>query len=209
MSRVAIVTGGNRGIGFEITKGLFLSTQFDYVYLTGRNFENCQKAANEILNSSENAKSKLIPFQMDLTDKDSKQKLLDHLDKEHSGYDVLVQNAAIAFKNAATEPFHEQAEITLRTNFWGTLALLEMFFSKCKPNGRIVLMSSYCSQSTQFRFKPNSFSNPMAKELYLVNSGLTKERMKELADQFVADCKGFVKKIMIKKFLQEILGDMV
>ena len=56
-------------------------------------------------------------------------------------------------------------------------------------------MSSYCSQSTQFRFKPNSFSNPMAKELYLVNSDLTKERMKELADQFVADCKGFVKKL--------------
>ena len=54
-------------------------------------------------------------------------------------------------------------------------------------------MSSYCSQSIQFRFKPNSFSNPMAKELYLVNSDLTKERMKELADQFVADCKGFVK----------------
>ena len=33
----------------------------------------------------------------------------------------------------------------------------------------------------------------MAKELYLVNSDLTKERMKELADLFVADCKGFVK----------------
>ena len=103
------------------------STQFEHVYLTGRNFENCQKAATEILNSSENSKSKLIPFQMDLTDTDSKQKLLDHLEKEHSGYDVLVQNAAIAFKNAATEPFHEQAEITLKTNFWGTLGMLQKF----------------------------------------------------------------------------------
>ena len=103
------------------------STQFDYVYLTGRNLENCQKAATEILKSSANAKSKLIPFQMDLTDKDSKQKFLDHLDKEHSGYDVLVQNAAIAFKNAATEPFHEQAEITLKTNFWGTLGMFENY----------------------------------------------------------------------------------
>ena len=64
---------------------------------------------------------------MDLIDKDSKQKLLDHLNKEHSGYDVLVQNAAIAFKNAATEPFHEQAEITLRTNFWGNLGMFQKF----------------------------------------------------------------------------------
>ena len=62
---------------------------------------------------------------MDLTDKASKQKLLDHLDKEHSGYDVLMQNAAIAFKNAATKPFHEQAEITLKTNFWGTLGMFQ------------------------------------------------------------------------------------
>ena len=70
--------------------------------------------------------------------------------------------------------------------------LLEMFYPRCKENGRIVLMSSYCSQSTQFRFKPNSFANPMSKELYLVNSGLSRDKMKELALQFVADCKGHV-----------------
>jgi len=189
--RVAIVTGGNRGIGFEIAAALYRSAQFSTVYLTARNAADGEAAIEKIRAESEKgSETELKYHQLDLTDNNSIQRLKTTLDEKHDGgFDVLVQNAAIAFKHEASEPFSVQAEVTLKTNFWGTLDLMKELFPKCRENGRIVLLSSFCSQSAQFRFKPNSFSNPIAKELYLVNDQLTVERMETLARKFVQDCK--------------------
>ena len=48
MGKVAIVTGGNKGIGYETVRGLIKSKQFETVYLTARN-ENLGKDAVKIL----------------------------------------------------------------------------------------------------------------------------------------------------------------
>ena len=37
MGKIAIVTGGNKGIGYETVRGLVKSGQFEKVYLTARN----------------------------------------------------------------------------------------------------------------------------------------------------------------------------
>jgi NAD(P)-dependent dehydrogenase (short-subunit alcohol dehydrogenase family) len=77
----------------------------------------------------------------------------------------------------------------METNFWGTLNLMKKLAPKCNENGRIVFMSSFCSQSAQFRFKPNCFKNDICKELYLVNQDLSMEKMEDFAHQFVNDWK--------------------
>ena len=46
--RVAIVTGGNRGIGYEITAALYRSAQFSTVYLTARNSVDGKTAIEKI-----------------------------------------------------------------------------------------------------------------------------------------------------------------
>ncbi len=57
-----------------------------------------------------NLQSGLEPkfHQLDITDRDSIEKLRDFLQSNYGGLDVLVNNAAIAFKNNAKDPFPVQ-----------------------------------------------------------------------------------------------------
>jgi len=62
---------------------------------------------------------------------------------------------------------------------------------KCVPlareNARIVLLSSMACWQAQLSFTPQS--NPLAREINLVNRSLTLERLEELATKFVSDAK--------------------
>ena len=49
LSAVAIVTGGNKGIGYEIVRGLIRSKKFGTIYLTARS-DARGKAAVDVLN---------------------------------------------------------------------------------------------------------------------------------------------------------------
>ena len=53
-----------------------------------------------------------------------------------------MNNAAIAFKQAATEPFGHQAEESVRVNYWGTKRACEALFPLLRPGARVVNVSS-------------------------------------------------------------------
>ena len=109
------------------------------------------------------------------------------ISETHGGFDVLVQNAGFAFKQAATESFAVQAEETMKINFWGTLNVMKKFMPMVKKNGRIVLVSSMSSWWAQTGFTPAG--NEISREMNLVNRSLALDRLDELARQFVSDCK--------------------
>jgi len=62
MRKVAIVTGANRGIGFEIVRELAKLEKFDFVYLTGRNEEAGRAAVAKI------GSPRVKFFRLDLTE---------------------------------------------------------------------------------------------------------------------------------------------
>ena len=62
--------------------------------------------------------------------------------ENYGGIDVVVNNAGMAFKNAATEPFGEQATITLATNYWDNKKACEIIFPILNAGARVVNMSS-------------------------------------------------------------------
>lgn len=157
--RVAIVTGANKGIGYATVRGLCKKFDGD-VILTGRNEALGQEAVKGL--NGEGLQPKF--HQLDLTDKASIDRFKNFLQSTYGGVDVLVNNAGMAFKMAATEPFSEQAELTVKTNFWGTLDVCKSLFPLLKPHARVVNVSSTvsswvakkCSDSLRARFlKPN------------------------------------------------------
>ncbi|XP_077514206.1 D-beta-hydroxybutyrate dehydrogenase-like isoform X1 [Amblyomma americanum] len=94
-TRVAVVTGGNKGIGFCIVK--FLCQQFDGdVILTARDEKRGNAAVSEF------NKQLLRPkfHQLDIDDLESIRKFWDFLKGTYGGLDVLVNNAAISYKAA-------------------------------------------------------------------------------------------------------------
>ncbi|KAL4230731.1 NADH-cytochrome b5 reductase [Mactra antiquata] len=142
--RVAVVTGANKGIGFAIVRGL--CKQFDGdVILTARNEEN-GKQAIESLNKEG---LKPIFHQMDLNDLTSIDRIKNYLQSNYGGLDVLVNNAGIAFKMAATEPFAVQAEVTMATNFWGTLNVCNSLFSLLRPHASKYAAEKYSKDLLQ------------------------------------------------------------
>lgn len=74
----------------------------------------------------------------------------DYIKLTHGGLDVIVNNAATAFKMSATEPFSEQAEVTCRVNFFATMNFCDEFFPLLRHHGRVVNVSSSSGKINKF-----------------------------------------------------------
>ncbi|CAH2060451.1 unnamed protein product, partial [Iphiclides podalirius] len=137
--KLAIVTGANKGIGFAIVRGL--CKRFDgVVYLTSRDEERGKTAVLELNKEGLNPKY----HQLDITDSKSLEVFRDYIKEKYGGIDVLVNNAAIAFKTNATEPVAVQAAETLRVNYFAVLATCEILFPLLRNGARVVNISSSC-----------------------------------------------------------------
>lgn len=150
-----MVTGSNKGIGYAIVRGLCKQFEGD-VYLTARKEELGQEATKSL--NSEGLYPKF--HQLDITDQASIDRLRDFLKNTYGGLDILVNNAGIAYKQDSTAPFAEQAEVTIRTNYQGTLDLCNALFPLLRPHARVVNVSSMastfaikkCSKQVQAKF---------------------------------------------------------
>ena len=104
-------------------------------------------------------------------------KLAAFIKSTYGGLDVLVNNAGIAFKKNATEPFAEQARVTLATNYFSVKNTCDQLFPLLRPGARVVNVSS----SSGFLLKipsqdlRNRFSSP----------DLTYQELDELMNDFI------------------------
>lgn len=92
-SRVALVTGANKGIGLAIVRDLCRQFSGDVV-LTARDVARGQAAVQQL--QAEGLSPRF--HQLDIDDLQSIRALRDFLRKEYGGLNVLVNNAGIAFK---------------------------------------------------------------------------------------------------------------
>ncbi|XP_067676751.1 carbonyl reductase [NADPH] 1-like [Haliotis asinina] len=155
VTRVAVVTGGNKGLGFEVVKSLCRLFKGD-VLLTARN-ESLGRAA---VASLEQTGLKPKFFQLDITDQTSIASLATHLSNTYGGLDVLVNNAGIMFGGPTRVPFEEQVKATMKVNFWANLNVCKAFFPLLRPHARVVNVTSMlassalnrCAQALKERF---------------------------------------------------------
>ncbi len=105
-SKVALVTGGNKGIGFAIVRAMCKDFAGD-VYMTARDVGRGTAAVDSL------RKEGLAPLfhRLDITDPDSVRSARDFFTEKYGGLDVLVNNAGIAFKSKSFI-----RELTLRSS---------------------------------------------------------------------------------------------
>ncbi|CAJ0929253.1 unnamed protein product [Ranitomeya imitator] len=178
--RVAVVTGGNKGVGLAVVRALCKQFQGD-VYLTARDPKLGEEAVKDLTTEG------LSPHfhQLDINDLSSIRTLRDFLKEKYGGLDVLVNNAGIAFKVADTAPFATQAEVTLKTNFFGTQDVSRELLPIIKPNGRVVNVSSMVSVSALAKCSPE------LQEKFRSDT-ITEDELTKLMEKFVEDAKNGV-----------------
>jgi len=140
--RVALVTGGNRGIGLEIGRQL---ARLGYrVVLTARDGRQADEAARDLEGW---ASGDAIGVPMDVTDDESVRSGFEQAVKLYGAVDVLVNNAGIAIdgpEHRASAPDLSRVRTTLETNLFGAwrCATEAVPLMKARGYGRIVNLSS-------------------------------------------------------------------
>jgi NADP-dependent 3-hydroxy acid dehydrogenase YdfG len=94
--KTALVTGANKGIGFEITKKL-LAMNYNVV-LACRNLDFAKKAVED-LNKLKDTKSALNVLQLDVSDSESITSAIKVLQASNQKFDLLINNAGVYYKN--------------------------------------------------------------------------------------------------------------
>ncbi len=143
--RVALVTGANKGIGFEVARQL--RREGFRVFLSARN-EDAGRAAADKLNNEAGDKGSdpAIFLAIDISRPDSIQAAAKEFGKQSDRLDALINNAGIALDDdkgiLTTTP--QTFETTLRTNTLGALLVSQAFvpFLKKSDAPRIVNVSS-------------------------------------------------------------------
>jgi NAD(P)-dependent dehydrogenase (short-subunit alcohol dehydrogenase family) len=138
--RIALVTGGNRGIGYEVCRQL--AAKGFVVFLTARDAKKAKSAADALTKAG-----RVLPLVLDVDDPNSIAKAAAEVAGQHNRLDVLVNNAGINYDTWETV---ENADIdgtvieTITTNLLGPWRLCQAFLPLLRKSraGRIVNVSS-------------------------------------------------------------------
>jgi NAD(P)-dependent dehydrogenase (short-subunit alcohol dehydrogenase family) len=113
--KTAIITGGTRGIGFAIARGLI--SRGCTAAVTGRNRPNVDHALNELRNSTPGAR--VFGLLCDVRDYDQVKATVSEAVRLMGGLDVLINNAGVGlFSNVADMPVADW-RATIETNLSG------------------------------------------------------------------------------------------
>jgi len=137
--KVAIVTGGTRGIGFEIVR-CFLKNKANVVLLGSRE-ETVQKAINSLL--EENSEYKILGFNPNLTSLNEVRTCFDEVINNFGKIDILVNNAGVQYQQDKLEDIcDEQFDYTMKVNIYGMFYLTKEVLPYLKSGASIINLSS-------------------------------------------------------------------
>ena len=131
--RVALITGGSRGIGKMFLEG-FLAAGCERVYITARKKAQIDETTAEF---DALYPGKVIGIPGDISQKDGIQSLADEIAKRETRLDILVNNAGVAW-GAEFEDFPEVGwdkvmDLNLKTPFFLTQKLHGLLKAAAKP----------------------------------------------------------------------------
>src|SRR5258705_900142 len=136
MSTVAIVTGGNQGLGLALVRGLCRTWPEADVYLLARDRRRGDRAVATLAAEGLTPRLALV----DVRDEDSVRRLADTLTERHGGVDIVLSNAAARI--SPDHPAGDQIRTFLDTNNTGTHRMMAAFEPILRDGGRFVVVAS-------------------------------------------------------------------
>ena len=141
--KIAIVTGGGRGIGRAI--GLELAIKGAVVLIADVDFLNAQKTAHRIIKAGQKA----YAYKMNVSKKKEVDKVFQQISRKIGRLDILVNNAGVSFLTPFENISEKEWDQTLDTNLKGTFLCSQAAFRmmKSQRSGRIINIASGASRS--------------------------------------------------------------
>jgi NAD(P)-dependent dehydrogenase (short-subunit alcohol dehydrogenase family) len=165
---VAVITGGNRGLGLET--GRQLAQQGLSVVLTSRDPAQGQRAADRLRAQG----LTVVSYPLEVTEPASVAALAERVRQEVGPIEVLINNAGIALEGFNAEVVRR----TLAVNCFGVMTVVDHLLPVLSPHGRIVMVSSGMGQVAGL---------PPALQAEFLDPTLTRARLIDLLQRFVQD----------------------
>ncbi len=140
--RVALVTGGSRGIGYMISRGL-LEHGCARVYISARKGSQCDEAAKQLSQYGE-----CISIPGDVSTLEGMKALVEELSKREKSLDILVNNAGAAwgedFDTFPESGWDKVVDLNLKTPFFLTREMAPLLRAGAK-NGHLAKVINIAS----------------------------------------------------------------
>lgn len=137
-SKVALITGGSKGIGYGVAEALL--KQGFKVAITSRSLKAVQEAATKLKN---NGSGEVLALEADVRDYKSQQKAIEKLMEEWGQLDVLVANAGVGHFAPIDELDIEDWNATIDTNLTGVFYSIKAGLEGLKKSeGYVITISS-------------------------------------------------------------------
>jgi 3-oxoacyl-[acyl-carrier protein] reductase/7-alpha-hydroxysteroid dehydrogenase len=200
--KVAIVTGGTRGIGLEIVR-TYLENGAK-VALLGSREETVNKAIN--LLKEENNNYEVIGFSPNLTNEEEIKEVFDKVNSTYGKIDILVNNAGVSSSTALSEYSMEEVNNIIDLNIKSVFMCSKLVVPYLEQTkGTIINTSSMVSIYGQ----PKGVLYPTSK--FAVN-GLTKSLARELACKGIrvnAVAPGIIETDMLKNLPEKVINPLI
>lgn len=201
-NKVAVVTGGTRGIGYEIVRK-FLKNKAR-VALFGSRQETVEKAIASLKEENENYE--VIGFYPNLSSEEEVKEAISSVVKEYGKLDILVNNAGMSsatpFDNHTMEEYNKVMDLNVKAVYNCSKAALD-YLKETK--GTIINTSSMVSIYGQ----PSGVMYPASK--FAVN-GMTKSLARELGKYGIrvnAVAPGVTETDMVKNLPKEMIEPLL
>lgn len=199
-NKVAIVTGGTRGIGYEIVKK-FLDNKAKVVLFGSR-----EESVNKAIESLKDEGYEVMGLYPDLSNLDEVKKAYEEIINKYGKIDILVNNAGVSssmpFEKYTEDEYNKLVDINIKAVYNCSKAVVEYM----KENGGSILNTS---SMVSIYGQPSGVMYPASK--FAVN-GMTKSLARELGKYNIrvnAVAPGITETDMVKSLPKEMIEPLI